>query len=278
MSIVSDTITAHLPAKRKTTPRLYKYTTRSVKGMYYLYVKTHNKTNLKYLGQTSQNPFEYSGSGTRWVNHLNIHGDDVTTEILLETNSKTELSNAGLYYSNLYNVVEDYNWANIVLETGSGGDTSQSPNYVKSLETRDYSYKQDNEYKLKVSESVELAWEEKFKDPNFNIQEYKKMCSERSKKMWKTRGVTDEDRLLRSIKQKEYLATAGVKESLSKKAKENWLKKSKTYEVLFPDGHIEIIKSLRGWCKDNNYPYYKLYNTIKNNRPSPEGWQVKIIK
>jgi hypothetical protein len=37
----------------------------------YLYVKTHNKTGLKYLGQTSQkDPHKYPGSGTRWRHHL----------------------------------------------------------------------------------------------------------------------------------------------------------------------------------------------------------------
>lgn len=32
--------------------------------MYKLYLKTHNKTGMKYLGQTKQDPFEYRGSGT----------------------------------------------------------------------------------------------------------------------------------------------------------------------------------------------------------------------
>jgi 5-methylcytosine-specific restriction endonuclease McrA len=42
--------------------------------MIYLYVKTHNKTGLKYLGKTEQDPFVYLGSGKRWLNHLNKHG------------------------------------------------------------------------------------------------------------------------------------------------------------------------------------------------------------
>jgi hypothetical protein len=37
--------------------------------IYYLYVKTHNITGLKYLGYTSRkNPHKYTGSGTRWLN------------------------------------------------------------------------------------------------------------------------------------------------------------------------------------------------------------------
>ena len=36
----------------------------------YLYVKTHNKSGLKYLGKTIQNPFKYKGSGTYWLRHI----------------------------------------------------------------------------------------------------------------------------------------------------------------------------------------------------------------
>jgi len=284
MSAVSDVTLSYLPAKRKTTPSgvfsyfMYKYTTRSIKGMFYLYVKTHKKTGLKYLGQTSRDPYVYKGSGLRWTNHIKKHGYDVDTLILLETTDKVALSEAGLYYSNLYNVVNDYNWANIVAESGTGGDTSKSPNFIESMKHRDFSYRQDLKYKEKVSIAVKKYWNTRFEDPSFNKEEYKKMCSERSKSMWESRGITDEDRILRSKRQTEYLNTPGVKESLSQKAKAAWLKKSKTYEVTFPNGHTEVVKSFRGWCKDNNYPYYKLYNTIRNNKPSKDGWQVRIIE
>lgn len=50
-----------------------------------LYVKTHNKTGLKYLGYTKRDPFKYKGSGYCWVPHIRKHGNDVSTEILLVT-------------------------------------------------------------------------------------------------------------------------------------------------------------------------------------------------
>lgn len=89
-------------------------------SMYYLYIKTHNITGLKYLGQTQKNPFEYTGSGKRWKRHLNKHGNDVSTEILLETNSFEELKEKGMYYSKKFNVVDDATWANLTEETGNG--------------------------------------------------------------------------------------------------------------------------------------------------------------
>ena len=85
----------------------------------YLYVKTHNKTGLKYLGKTeSKDPHKYTGSGTYWKYHLNKHGNDYKTEILRECQSNDELRIWGLYYSNLWNVVESTEWANLKEETG----------------------------------------------------------------------------------------------------------------------------------------------------------------
>lgn len=91
--------------------------------MAYLYVKTHNTTGLKYLGKTVGDPFKYKGSGKYWKSHLKIHGDDVTTVILLQTESKEELRETGLFFSKLWNIVQSDDWANLTEEEGAGGNT-----------------------------------------------------------------------------------------------------------------------------------------------------------
>lgn len=93
----------------------------------YLYVKTHQKTGLKYLGMTTKSdPYKYKGSGKMWKQHLKEYGNDCTTEILLETTDKEEIKKAGTYYSKLWNVVKSDNWANQKVESGTGGWTPQS--------------------------------------------------------------------------------------------------------------------------------------------------------
>jgi len=94
----------------------------------YLYKKTHNKTGLQYLGKTkSTNPHLYQGSGTYWTDHINVHGYDVTTEILRECSSNEEVKEWGIYYSQLWNIVDERDefgkktWANLKEETGDGG-------------------------------------------------------------------------------------------------------------------------------------------------------------
>jgi len=89
-------------------------------SIYYLYKKTHKQTGLKYLGQTTRDPFKYRGSGVDWISHIRQHGYNVDTEILLETNDKNKMTAMGRYYSKLWNVAKDYTWANRIPETGGG--------------------------------------------------------------------------------------------------------------------------------------------------------------
>ena len=253
------------------------FATWSIKSMYYLYVKTHKVTGLKYLGQTSKDPFKYNGSGTRWTNHIKKYGNIVETDILFESVNRDDIKEKGKYYSNLWNIVKDKKWANIVPEEGTGGDTSMSPNFINSLKNRDLSYTKTKEFRKKMSDSIKLMWEEKFNSAEFDNESYKKMCADRTKTMWQNRGISEQDRIHRSVKQKEYINKPGSKEKLSQAAKNAWIKKSNIYEITFPDGHTEEIKCLRGWCKEKNLPYYKLYNTLRHHRMSQDGWFVRII-
>lgn len=125
--------------------------------MYYLYVKTHNNTNLKYLGYTKQDPYKYKGSGVRWNNHIKKHGYDVTTEIIFQSESKEEVAETGRVYSELWDVVGSDNWANLMVESGDGGDTSKNIDYKKI----DYSVVSERMKKLNASEN------NPFKNPEF---------------------------------------------------------------------------------------------------------------
>jgi hypothetical protein len=124
----------HLPAL------MLKYYKRSTSmNIYYLYVKTHRITGLKYLGQTKQDPFIYSGSGKYWKSHLKKHGVDINTEIIKECQTKDELKNWGAHYSNLWNVVESNEWANLMPELGDGampGYKRTKESVLKGIETR----------------------------------------------------------------------------------------------------------------------------------------------
>jgi len=91
--------------------------------IYYLYKKTHNKTGLQYLGYTTRDPYIYKGSGIKWGEHLSIHGNDVSTEILLESTNKEDIQKLGRHFSEIWDIVSSIKWANSMKETcgGPGG-------------------------------------------------------------------------------------------------------------------------------------------------------------
>jgi len=88
-----------------------------------LYIKTHNKTGLKYFGKTKQEDVEkYNGSGTYWRNHLKTHGYDVTTEIYAQFEEESDkLVETALKFSNENNIAESDTWANLIVENGLDG-------------------------------------------------------------------------------------------------------------------------------------------------------------
>ncbi len=102
---------------------------------YFLYVKTHNTTGLKYLGYTTRDPETYSGSGTYWKRHLKVHGRNLTTEIIGTYSSHQELKEAGVYYSQLFGVETSEEWANLKTEQGQGGGRPSGWNH--STETKE---------------------------------------------------------------------------------------------------------------------------------------------
>lgn len=89
--------------------------------MYYLYVKTHIKTGLKYLGYTKQNPYKYLGSGKYWRRHLDKHGPEHTTEIIFSSENYEDIVEEGKFFSHQYEVVSSEKWANLKEEVGDGG-------------------------------------------------------------------------------------------------------------------------------------------------------------
>jgi hypothetical protein len=99
--------------------------------MIYLYVKTHNKTGLKYFGKTTKkDPYKYKGSGIYWRKHLKAHGYDFTTEIVGTFEDANQCEKFALDFSAKYNICDSEEWANLKEENGLDG----SPKGVKFSE------------------------------------------------------------------------------------------------------------------------------------------------
>lgn len=92
----------------------------------YLYVKTHNKTGLKYFGKTTgTNPGKYTGSGKYWLRHLQVHGKDISTEIIGFYEDEQQCIEAASTFSISNNIVESTEWANFKIENGIDGGSDK---------------------------------------------------------------------------------------------------------------------------------------------------------
>jgi hypothetical protein len=130
--------------------------------MYTLMIKTHNITGLKYLCKCSRkNYLSYKGSGKYWKRHLKKHGNDISTEVLFQTNDLEEFKKICCEMSLTLNVVESDDWANLIDETGEdGGVTHTNPYWLKD-------YKHSNETKLKIGEASKKMWKDGKGKPSF---------------------------------------------------------------------------------------------------------------
>lgn len=90
--------------------------------MIYLYEKQHRKTGLKYFGKTTKPSVEsYKGSGTYWLNHLRVHGNDIDTNHVWEFVDADECERFALKYSEENDIVNSKAYANLQPENGRDG-------------------------------------------------------------------------------------------------------------------------------------------------------------
>lgn len=107
--------------------------------MYYLMIKTHDITGLKYLCKSERiDHIKYSGSGRYWKRHLKQHGYKFSTDVIFMSENIKEFSDKCIQYSTEYDIINSKEWANLIIETGLDGILG---------------YKHNEESKKKISEA-----------------------------------------------------------------------------------------------------------------------------
>lgn len=127
----------------------------------HLYVKTHNKTGLKYFGKTTQDPYNYKGSGVYWMRHLNVHGNDVSTYVVGSYTNEDECKLVATQFSTDNNITESTEWANLRDETLTGGfDHIHKKNLSSEYMKKRW---KDEEYRKQMIKMSNSQWDEKSK-------------------------------------------------------------------------------------------------------------------
>jgi len=123
----------------------------------YLYIKTHNITQLKYFGKTiNENIHNYKGSGLYWKRHIKKHNYNVTTELYgIFYEDDPLLEEVALDFSKRNNIVDSNDWANLTEENGlDGGIIKWDENNIKIEALK---YKHRSEFKNKCGGAYQTA-------------------------------------------------------------------------------------------------------------------------
>ena len=150
-----------------------------------LYLKTHNVTGMKYLGQTTRNPYKYEGSGVYWRRHIEMHGNNVTTEILYQSDNQDNFKKVCIDYSAKFDVVNNKMFANLIEEHGNSLGGKANPNYKTGM----YTGRLDNPelYRQLDRDRHSVQWDNKKEHthPRMNFFYHKRMGNkERAEYYW----------------------------------------------------------------------------------------------
>lgn len=246
----------------------------------YLMIKTHSITGLKYLCKKvttcDSKAISYLGSGTRWNNHLKVHGKQITTQIILkyELSKLDEFSNLCIEYSNKYDIVNNDEWANLIIETGKPG--TKIGEYCGSKGTF-FGKKHTDETKKKIS------------DANFgdnNVMRRNKIALENMIKTKNTSEYKEKQRLISieinsrpEVKEKIKQSKIGINNPSADK--NTYTLKHKVLGHIIVGTRFDLVKQMKSLNIDN--PIISVLTTgdigyfLKKNRAvkSVKGW-IKI--
>jgi hypothetical protein len=230
----------------------------------YLYVKTHNKTGLKYLGQTKKkDPHKYKGSGLDWNQHLRIFGVDFKTEIIKECKSKEELNYWGRYFSLLWNVVsavDDFGnkiWSNRIPETGGGSGISK----IKDIESHRKKMKEISNnpaIKLKKRESQKIV----FSTPEHKqIRSDAQLVAQNNPEVVKKRSET-----------MKWLQN--LPEEKAKRSDKNCYRYDHTIRTFIHESGLKETCTQRELVQKYNLQQQNVSKVVNGRRPTHKGWKI----
>lgn len=261
---------------------------------------THNETGLKYLCKTTQNLLTYFGSGKHWKKHLELHGKNVSKEILKICDTMEEFSFWGRHYSKLFNVVgamDDYGnkiWANIIPETGGGpgwghGDKNILKNptikekMINAINTPSCKELRSKNNGMKKSEVVSKVFathalpDNKKKFSNKMIEINAREEVKQKKREWTLNNNPMHDPVIRSaweLKMKD--------PTIWEKRKEKYIPKKHgrydhtVYEFIHFDGTIEHCQRYELQQK-YNLSGSKLCELVNGTRKTHKGWRLSKV-
>lgn len=238
--------------------------------MYYLMIKVHNKTRLRYLCKKStinrKYCYSYRGSGKYWKQHLRQHGDDITTFIIGEYKNSNDLRINGIYWSEAFNVVDSKEWANLIIEKGDGGMTwdflsNEKQDRVRSILSR------KNKHTSKKKRLANERRAERKRNGIFTENEkkwYKRLSEMRKGGQWFSEDAKKN-------------ATKAKQDPLFKKERSQYWRKRKEMPFSLTDGTVtyDFLNQIEA-CEKLNLKSWGVNGLISGLYKTHRGWRLAI--
>ena len=284
--------------------------------MYYLYIKTHRVTGLKYFGFTTKNNVhKYKGSGKHWLRHIKKHGYDVDTEIVGVFENIDDGEIFALKFSEENNIVESKEWANlqkencridIVFTDEIRQKISESnKGRIVSSETR----KKMSDLRQGTCKGEENPFfgkhhTEETKEKNRQAHVGKKLSEETRQKMkgrassFLGKQHSEETKAKMRETRKRQVFSQETKRKISESLKGRKMSKEfceklsgknnyffgrpmneKKWLIFHPDGKEEIITNLRKFCMIHNLHYSAMIGVSQGKcKQHKKGWKCKKLE
>jgi len=249
-----------------------------------LMIKTHLKTNLKYLCYTTRNGIEfdnYKGSGTEWKKHLKQFGENIKTEIIFQSEDYEEFKQIALQKSIEFDIVDSEKWANLRIESGTGGDTVSGKMWITN--------EKEDKYILKT-EVIPEGWRKGrsncvFNYTNIGLEYVPKPKEKHNKRLYKEYSVYDAttNTIIKIKNLKQYCIDNNLEYCKMSRLVTNGCNSYKNFKnikkidwVSFDDreynfllhGEIIRIKNLKQYCIDNGLKMSYMYDLYRGKRKS----------
>jgi hypothetical protein len=153
----------------------------------HLCVKICTHCGLKYFCKTTQsNPYQYRGSGDRWLRHINKYGRKLVDTIeLYSFDNQVEATKFALSFSEKHNIVESNEWANLVVENADNGPGGKKgvkhTEEQKQARSQRMTGKVRGPYKPKSPEQFEIVSKNISLSHCTKNPEYFRICKEETK-------------------------------------------------------------------------------------------------
>lgn len=257
----------------------------------FVYKITNQINNKSYIGSTSRSPEirwkehkQEAAKGTDYYLYRSMrhHGVENFTFEVIDRNSVELYSDLILLETDYIKKLNTLKPAGYNLtEGGIGGDRL----YLYSEEVKKEKYKiiaeknreiQKDPARSKNRKEAHKKWVDHLNANPEEKQKYIEKCSDALRETWKSKVLTEEDKEAYSSGQKKRFLkeTEEEKELRIKTAKDN-SGVAKSWKLTFPNGKIEIVKSIYDYCKENNLPYYVIYGCHRSKKASKHGWNLE---